>query len=106
MFSEEKFGSNRIGTLRNRITVMYTHGTSPKELGDAALEILIARNEVESMLEKDPKNAKIREVIRQLRQLEKALISLYVMKQLGKASQLPYSDYLNRQYTIFQHGED
>jgi len=102
MLSEEKFSLGKVDHLRSRVTALYSGGVDLKELGDLALEILIARNEVETRLEKDANDSEAKNIITQLRELEKVVISLYALARLGPVSSTYFRNYLDRNYSLYR----
>lgn len=80
-------GNERIKYLTGRVAMMQLSGYDDKQLGDVALELLITRNEAERIIEgiyseNEKKSAKA--LLNGLRDLEKALVSVYLMRKLGK----------------------
>lgn len=102
--------STKLDYLRGRIAIMYEKGVDAKELGDIALELLIRRNEVEHRLDENPTSEikkEIRQTLDALRELEKAIISVYMLNRLSgkKEFQSPYLDYMSRRYSIYRKAE-
>jgi hypothetical protein len=83
----QAINNERIQYLTGRVAMMQLSGYDDKQLGDVALELLITRNEAEGILEgtyskSEKDNAKL--LLSRLRDLEKTLISVYLMRKLGK----------------------
>jgi hypothetical protein len=106
MLSEERYTPERISRIQSRIAAFLSKGATPTELGDVALEILIARNDLESRQEKGAKTSDVRKVIEQLKALEKAVISIYIMSTYSKAPSTKFGGYLNKSYSMYRRPKD
>ncbi len=91
-----KVNVDRVGYLNSRVAELYRSGVTSAELGNIALELLALRNEIETR-----KTESSIEVLNQLRELEKMVISLYMLNILGEKKP-KVTDYLFRQYTIYE----
>ncbi len=86
--------NDQLQHIRNEIVEAYQKDGESSELGNLALEVLMLRTELE---EKDDSESK--KALEELRELEKSLISIYMMGRL-KTSKRPFSkDFL---YPMFQ----
>ena len=86
----------RMEYLNSRVAQLFTSGASSSELGSIALELLAFRNDLESRQREGSDEA-----LRQLRELEKMVISLYMLNILGE-QKTKVTDYLFRQYIIYE----
>jgi hypothetical protein len=82
--------------LNSRVAQLFTSGASSSELGSIALELLAFRNDLESR-----QNEGADEGLRRLRELEKMVISLYMLNILGE-KKTKVTDYLFRPYVIYE----
>lgn len=90
----------RIELLRVRVTEMYRAGINFPELGTIALELLTIRNELETKSAEMPKE-NLKKFTHALRELEKTVISLYMLNLLSEKRQHRIEDYLFRDYSIY-----
>src|SRR4030067_2849628 len=91
----------RIEYLRSRVAELYSSGSSSCELGNVALELLAARNDLETKSSKLPKED-LKKYMNSLRELEKTVISLYILNVLSTKKRHGIEDYLFREYPIYQ----
>jgi hypothetical protein len=70
---------DRLEYLRSRIAEAYQSGAISSDLGDLALEILILRSELE-----ESRTPESKKMLDELRELEKSLISIYLLTRLGR----------------------
>lgn len=91
----------RIEYLRSRVADMYSSGINSSELGNIALELLALRNELETKPSKLPKG-KLKKFKQSLRELEKTVISLYMLNMLSEKPHRRIENYLFREYSIYQ----
>lgn len=89
--------------ISNKLAYMYTRGVDDRELGFTALEIVVARNAVEEILEGNRPRAEKKfatEISKRIRELEKSLISLYAIGRLKgeKWVDVPFINYIMRGY--------
>jgi hypothetical protein len=97
----ESSNFERIEYLRSRVARMYSSGISSCELGNVALELLAIRNDLETKSDKLPKE-KLKKFMQSLRELEKTVISLYMLNMLSEKRRQGIEDYLFHEYSIYQ----
>jgi len=91
----------RIDYLRSRVAEMYSSGIKSSELGTIALELLAIRNDLETKTNKLPRE-KLKKYRQSLRELEKTVISLYMLNMLSEHRQHGIEDYVSQKYSIYQ----
>jgi hypothetical protein len=91
-----KVNLDRVGYLNSRVAELYRSGVTSAELGNIALELLALRNDIETR-----KTENSTEALGQLRELEKMVISLYMLNILGEKKP-KVTDYLFREYAIYE----
>ncbi len=69
---------SRMESLRSEIAEAYQGNKSQAELGNLALNILILRNELE-----EDKSAQAKKMLEDLKELERAIVSLYLLARMG-----------------------
>jgi hypothetical protein len=92
----------KIAYLRSRVAEMYGSGVNSSELGNVALELLAIRNDLETKSDELSKE-KLEKFTQSLRELEKTVISLYMLSMLSDNKQHGIEGHLfRRQYSIYQ----
>jgi hypothetical protein len=107
---KELVQSSILDHLRGRIAAAYQKGRDPKELGDIALELLVRKTEIERKLDESPTFASKKEIegtLEGLRELEKTIVSLYMLNRLRKDKPADsFLDFISRNYTIYHKTEE
>ncbi len=93
MINNMEASEERVEYLRSRIVEAFQSEEEDKNIGNLALEIILLRNEYE-----DAKDESSKKILKELRDLEKTLISLYMM---GKLDVPDLKEYKSRNYRIF-----
>ena len=95
---------SKIDYLRSKIATSYEGGINVKELGDIALELLLLRNEVYRKKEeglKPQEEKETKKTIDDLHELERFIISLYIMSGVPKSDKTYsfFNDFKTRKYS-------
>lgn len=91
----------KIEFLRSRVAEMYRVGVNFTELGNIALELLTVRNTLENKIDTIPKE-NMKKYSQTLKELEKTVISLYMLSIIDGKKKQGIEDYLFKEYTIFK----
>jgi|GEM_PF-6204065 len=96
---------DRIEYLAGQLASMYSRGeTSSSGFGNVALEILFMRNAAEEAMEKgsNADKGEAKEALKRLRELEKALVQLFMMSRLStrKHARSDFMEFLDRGYRV------
>jgi hypothetical protein len=91
----------RIEYLRSRVADMYSSGSDSYELGNIALEILAIRNNLETKSKKIPRE-KLEKYMKSLHELEKTVISLYMLNMINEKREHGIEDYFFREYPTYE----
>jgi hypothetical protein len=91
----------RIEYLRSKVADMYRCGVNSPELGTIALELLTIRNEIETRCddmpcEKTNRYAKI------VRDLEKAVVSLYMLSRMNDKRVFSKENFFFQPYSLYK----
>lgn len=96
-----KTNYERLAQLGSRVAEMYRIGASTTALGGAALELLTLRNRFEEH-KKKMKPKELESVNKSLQELEKSIISLYMLSVMNEKRTHRIQDYMFNDYTIFE----
>lgn len=90
----------RLHYLANRVTELTTHRTNFRELGDIALEVMMARLKIEELLDTKPKKdqrAHLNRTLRELKEVEKSIVRMYVLQSLEQQHAVnPFLSYVRK----------
>jgi len=95
---------SKIDYLRGKIATSYEEGINIKELGDVALELLFLRNEVYRKKEEGgltpQQESEVKKTIDDLHELERFIISLYMVSGMTKLDKTysSFSDFRTTKY--------
>lgn len=103
---KEEYSKERIQYLASQIASLSLGKFQRGQLGNIALEILIMRSRVESVLEQKGSQAeqrRARKALEQVKQLEKSVVQLYLLARLQReGSEDLFLDYLTRRHSFME----
>jgi hypothetical protein len=98
------YSKERINYLSGQVAGMFSGGISLGQLGNVALEVMVAKENAEEIIEgkyseQEKKTAQV--TIEQLREIEKNIVRLYVFATLERPQNKKgvFLDYLARKYS-------
>jgi len=100
----DSFTDERLRYLANRIAEMTLGISKVSQLGDIALEILIAREDAEEKLKgnySQEEKEKAKKTLEDLRKLEKSVVRLYLLTKLGQPykKKTPFLEYMLKKFS-------
>lgn len=79
MIEMERIPTERIMDLRSRILGFLGKNVTRQTIGNLAIEAMVVRGLIETIEEKGEPSKELKEATRELRDIEKTIISLYMM---------------------------